>query len=198
VHHVIIQLSGELKMKFVEFESERLVFRKFNEADFPVVYSWYKDAENMSYRRDGTKTEEQTREHLRHIFAEANKVPCEDFWFAAVRKADNQLIGEGVIFHVPEKTELGWLVKKDFWQQGYGEEIGRALLFYSFDILNLHRVIATCHAENHASRRLMENIKMRQEARFIKARFHNGQWGDGFQFAMLQEEWKRGEAWVKC
>lgn len=177
-------------MKFIEFESERLIFRKFREDDFPVVYSWHRDAENMSYRHDGVKTEEATREHLRGIIAEANADERESYWFAVVRKADNRLIGEGILLHIPEKPEVGWLVDKNFWRQGYGEEIGRALIGYCFGTLNLRRVIAACHSENHASYKLMEKIGMRYEGCYVKERLYGDEWCDRLQYAILREEWE--------
>lgn len=182
-------------MKFVEFESERLIFRKFNEDDFPVVFSWHGNAENMGYRRDGVKTEAETRDYLRNLIDTANADPCEDFWFAAARKSDGRLIGEGIIFHVPERPELGWLVDKKFWRQGYGEEITRGLLKFSFEALNLHRVIAACHVDNHASYRMMEKVGMRREGHFLKAALVGGEWCDRYQYAMLREEYiKEGAA----
>lgn len=183
-------------MKFTEFESERLIFRKFCGEDFPVVFSWHGDAENMSFRHDGVKTEAQTREHLAGIIACANADFCEDFWFAAVRKADNRLIGEGILFHLPERPEIGWLVDKNLRRQGYGEEIARSLLAFGFKTLDLRRIIAGCHVENHASYRLMEKIGMRREALFKKANFVCGEWSDRFQYAILREEYlERGALW---
>ena len=37
-------------MKFIELESERLVYRKFNENDFLIVFDWVNNFENMKYR----------------------------------------------------------------------------------------------------------------------------------------------------
>ena len=178
-------------MKFSEFESERLIFRKFSEDDFPVMYSWHRDAENMGFRRDGVKTEEETREFLHSIIADANEDECENFWFAVVRKTDGKLIGDGILFHIGNWPEIGWLVDKKYWRQGYGGEIGRALLKYGFETVKLHRIIAACHADNHASRKLIEGLRMRREAHFIKAQLHNGVWGDRYQYAILREEWEK-------
>ncbi len=37
-------------MKYRELESERLIFRKFRQEDFPIVYDWFSNIENMKYR----------------------------------------------------------------------------------------------------------------------------------------------------
>ncbi|MCL2199539.1 MAG: GNAT family N-acetyltransferase [Defluviitaleaceae bacterium] len=177
------------KIKFSEFESERLIFRKFCEDDFSVLYSWRKDTENMGYRRDGVKTEEETRQHLEWIIAEASADECESLWFAVARKDDNKLIGEGILLHMPENPEMGWLVGKDHWQQGYGTEIGHALLKFCFQTLNLRRIIAACHVDNHASYKLMEKIGMRREAHFIQEKLYGDVWCDRYQYAILRDEW---------
>ncbi|MCL2356064.1 MAG: GNAT family N-acetyltransferase [Defluviitaleaceae bacterium] len=175
--------------KFTEFEFERLIFRKFREADFPIVYSWHSDAETMQYRRDGVKTEAETREFLNNAIAAANADPCEDFWFAVV--CEEVLIGEGILFNDRNEPELGWLVDKNHWGQGYGTKIGSALLKFAFDTLNLHRVIACCNVDNHASYRMMEKIGMRREGHHLKAKLVGGVWCDRFQYAILREEYNR-------
>ena len=184
-----IQASAPINMKFTEFEHGNLFFRKFNADDFNTVFSWHSDPENMGYRRDGVKTEPETRKYFEWIIAEANADVCKNFWFAVVRKADNKLLGEGILLDVPEKPEIGWLIDKHFWGQGYGTDVGCALLKYGFDVLNLRRIIAACHADNHASYRLMEKIGMRREAHFVKEKLYGADWCDRFQYAILQEEW---------
>jgi RimJ/RimL family protein N-acetyltransferase len=64
------------------------------------------------------------------------------------------------------------------------------LLKFGFQALNLRRVIAACHVDNHASYKLMEKIGMRREGHFIKEKLHGNVYCDRFQYAILQEEWK--------
>ena len=182
--------SVRCNIRFSEFETERFLFRKFNENDFSIIFAWHSCNENMGFRRDGTKTESDTRKYLSFIMAEANANVCKNFWFAVVRKADNKLVGEGIILDVPEKPELGWLVDKNCWGRGYGTEIGGGLLNYAFQILNVRRVIAACHVDNHASHKLMAKIGMRREAHFIKEKFYGDKWCDRYQYAILHEEWQ--------
>ena len=177
------------KMKFVEFESERIMYRKFHKNDFTKVFSWHSDIENMGFRRDGTKTETETRKYLAWTISEANADECKNYWFAAVCKESNTLIGEAILLDVPEKPEIGWLVDKNNWQKGFGAEIGNALLYFAFDVLNLRRVIAACHVDNHASYKLMEKIGMRREAHFVKEKLYRDTWCDRLQYAILREEW---------
>ena len=51
-------------MKYIELESDRLTFRKFRPDDFPVVFDWLSNLENMKYRSSEPKNEREAREAL--------------------------------------------------------------------------------------------------------------------------------------
>jgi len=179
-------------VKFIELESERLRYRKFHQDDFPVVFDWLGNAENMRYRRT-LLNEDETREYLAWMIANAESDDCTHYEYAVVLKANRLLIGSATLMRLPDAPEIGWTVHRDYWQQGYGTEIGRTMLRLGFDMLNLRRIIAGCNARNRGSYRIMEKIGMRREAHFVKAQKGgdalNGEWCDRYQYAILQEEW---------
>ena len=88
---------------------------------------------------------------------------------------------------------LGWILHKDYWKQGYMSEAGQALLSFGFEKLKLHRIFATCNAENYGSYRVMENCDMRREAHFLKNRHGrkgiDNEWLDEYNYAILESEW---------
>ena len=182
-----------IKLKFIELESERLNYRKFNKNDFPIVFDWYSNAENMKYRRGEPRNEAETHEYLNWAITNAEAEECINYEYAVVLKCDNTLIGSASLFNLPDEPEIGWLVHRNYWQQGYGTEMGKAMLKLGFDILNLRRIIAGCNARNIGSYKIMEKIGMRREAHFIKAQLGsstlNNEWCDRFQYAILKEEW---------
>ncbi|MEE0859010.1 MAG: hypothetical protein U0M12_06045 [Acutalibacteraceae bacterium] len=51
-------------MKYIESESERLLFRKLKQDDFSVVYDWLSNLENMKYRSSEPKIEGEARGYL--------------------------------------------------------------------------------------------------------------------------------------
>ena len=85
------------------------------------------------------------------------------------------------------------MVHRNYWEKGYGTEIGQTMLNFGLGTLRLRRIIAGCNAKNHASYKIMEKIGMRREAHFVKAqqgsRALNYEWCDRLQYAILQEEW---------
>lgn len=86
--------------------------------------------------------------------------------------------------------ELGWVVDPAVQGRGYATEAVRELLRLSFEELGLRRVTAATFADNEPSWRLMERVGMRREAHAVKDSLHRTRgWLDGFQYAMLAEEW---------
>ena len=184
---------GCSEMNFIELESERLIYRKFRECDFPIVFDWLNNAENMKYRTGEPRSEAEVRNYLTWAITGAEAEECNNYEFAVVFKNDNTLIGAATLMHVSDNPEIGWTIHRDYWRQGYGTEIGKTMLKLGFDILSLRRIIAGCNARNEGSYKIMERIGMRREAHFVKAQLGNSalnhEWCDRFQYAILQEEW---------
>ena len=180
-------------MNFIELESERLIFRKFKQEDLPVISEFFGNAENMKYRMSEPKTEIETREYLNRIIS-GEDVKEGNYTFAVDLKSENLLIGYCGFFNMPNAPEVHWFLHNTYWRQGYGTEIGRTMLRFGFETLNLRRIIAGCNARNTGSYKIMEKIGMRREANFIKAQKGNSalnyEWCDRLQYAILKEEWE--------
>ena len=79
-------------MKFIELESERLIYRKFNPDDFPIIFDMLKDPESMKYRRE-PQNESESRDFMQWAISNAEVEMCKNFAYATVRKDDNAFIG---------------------------------------------------------------------------------------------------------
>ena len=183
-------------MIFIELESERLIYRKFKHDDFPVVFDWLGDPDNMKYRMGEPRTESEAREYLEWTISNADveEKNRESYEFAVVLKSDGSLIGNCGFFNIPDFPEAHWTLHRNYWRRGYGTEIGKTMLRFGFDTLNFRRIIAGCNARNTGSYKIMEKIGMRREAHFVKAQQGNSalnfEWCDRFQYAILKEEWE--------
>ena len=176
-------------------ETERLIMRKFVQDDFDAVHSYASCLDNVVYMLFGPNTREDTQGFLIRAMAKAG----ENFniQYAAVLKETGQLIGACDIHQRGDDTaEIGWILHRDYWNKGYGTEMGKELLRYGFDELNLHRIYACCDAENTGSYRLMEKLGMRREGLFFDVRPANKKpitgrpFGDELQYAILKSEWE--------
>lgn len=179
----------------MELLTDRLILRGFRTSDFKAVHKYASDNENLKYMIWGPNTKEETRTFLFECVQSEYLLPRKRYDFAVVIKDNKKLIG-GCGIYLSETLnvgELGWILNKDYWKLGYGSELARALIAYSFEELKLHRVYATCNAENYGSYRVMERCGMRREGEFIKSRYgrvgNEEKWYDEYLYAILQDEW---------
>jgi len=181
-------------MEFTELDTKRLILRAFHESDFPIVYEWLSSIEIMKYRNDEPRSVEEVRDYLNWAISSAAAGECTNYEYAAVLKETGELIGAASLFNLTGEPELGWTVGRKYWHQGFGLEMGEALLNFGFGTLGLRRIIAGCNTRNQASYRIMEKLGMRREAHFVKAQLGNSalnhEWCDRFQYALLREEWQ--------
>ena len=176
-------------------ETDRLLLRKFTEADFAAVHSYASCAENTIYMLWGPNSEEQTRAFIASAILAANENPCTNYQFAAILKSTNKLIGACNLARIrSDEAEIGWILHRDYWKQGYGTEMGKALLDFGFEELLLRRVFAFCDAENYGSYRVMEKIGMHREGLYIEGRPANKlsdkKYSDELSYAILKAGWE--------
>ncbi len=174
-------------------ETRRMILRQFTQDDFEAVHSYGSVPENIIYMPFSPNTQEDTRAFLIRSIAAAEETPCRNYQYAAVLRDTGKLIGGCGVNLSGDEAEIGWLLHRDFWKQGFGPEMGRALLAFGFDELHMHRIIARCDAENYGSYRVMEKIGMRREGLFLDARLANklshNKYSDELYYAILKEEW---------
>lgn len=192
IYYLII--LGWLNLKYIELESERLIFRKFRLDDYPIVFDWLSNIQNMKYRSSEPKNASEVQQYLDWAIECAEQKECINFRYAVVLKENNALIGSCELYYTDkDPAELAWELHRNYWQKGYGTEIGETLLKFAFDTLNLRRVVADCNTLNVGSYRIMEKIGMRREAHYIKCYRGNSalnhRWCDKYLYAILREEW---------
>ncbi len=68
-----------------------------------------------------------------------------------------------VTSRVDAVAEMGYVLARPFWGQGYNVEAGAGLLYYAFRIEHLRRVEARCAPDNRRSFRTLEKLAMRRE-----------------------------------
>jgi len=89
------------------------------------------------------------------------------------------------------QAELGWCLRPDEEGKGLATEAVVELFRICFEDLGLRRVVANCFSANEPSWRLMERVGMRREEHAVKDSLHrNGEWMDGYRYALLADEWR--------
>jgi RimJ/RimL family protein N-acetyltransferase len=56
--------------------------------------------------------------------------------------------------------ELGWIINKKYWGNGYAEEAAKEILNFAIKELKVRKFVAHCDSENISSFRVMKKIGM--------------------------------------
>jgi ribosomal-protein-alanine N-acetyltransferase len=179
----------------MELITPRLRLRDFVEGDFLAMRDMDARPEFNTYERefaseaDTRKSLDESistqRDHPRTIFRLAITIPSEDI-ARGVLKISRQ-------WEKIREWEVGWAVHPDLWGKGYASEAAWHVIDWGFRELNIHRVVAFCHASNTSSVRVMEKLGMHQDGRLRETRRLNGKWWDEFVYAVLEREWNENK-----
>lgn len=180
----------------MQLETERLLLRPFTMDDFYDVYSYSSVLQNVYFMEWGPSDEAATKDFLLRCENHWKVTPVTHYDFAIIHKELDKVIGGCGVYLSEGRQEgmLGWILHRSFWKKGYGTEMGKALLKFGFEDLNLHHIYAECNTDNYGSYRVMENIGMRREAHFVQNKFGRvggkQTWYDQYHYGILNDEWQ--------
>ncbi len=181
--------------------TDRLVLRPLEASDAPDVYEYQRLPEVIRYlpwpERDRTEGFAHTAKRA------AGRVLAADDDFVVLAAilpgtpstsypGRHRVIGDFMVRvssvqHA--QLELGWVLHPDFQGRGYAREAANAVLDFTFEVLNPHRVQAFLDARNAASASLCERLGMRREATLVEEEYADGEWTDTAVYGVLQREW---------
>ncbi|WP_457583387.1 GNAT family N-acetyltransferase [Ensifer canadensis] len=151
----------------MQIETQRLRLRPWEESDvspFAVINS---DPDVRRYYYPAILTPAETADVIAGCDAHLRQ---HGFGFVALeRKADAALIGGlGLSIagdEIPDgpHIEIGWILGRPYWRNGYALEAASACLQYAWATLGLAEVIGYTSQINHPSRALMEKLGMQTD-----------------------------------
>lgn len=136
-------------------ETARLRLRSFRHADLETYASFCADPEVMRYIASGVTLTRADSWRQMAFFVGHWGLLGYGIW-AVERRDTGELIGRVGFLHPPgwPDFEIGWLLGRPFWGQGYALEASRVALRYAFEELRRDRVISLIRPDNHASIKL--------------------------------------------
>ena len=144
-------------------KTERLRLRKVKLADADAIFREYaQDPEVtkfVSWRAH--RNVDETREYVRTCLL-AWDTGRAFHWVIESRK-DSGLMGMIIARVNPEKWELGFVLARRYWHQGYMTEAMKAVMDWALRRGDVYRVWAVCDIDNLASARVMEKAGMQRE-----------------------------------
>ncbi|WP_293553336.1 GNAT family N-acetyltransferase [Parvibaculum sp.] len=146
----------------MQLTTQRLIIRPWQTRDLPAFGTLNADPEVRRYYHPAILTQaesdavvEQCMRHLNdHGFA----------FLALERREDRALIGGAGLSWTDvlpggPAVEIGWILARQFWRQGYASEASQAWLAHGWSI-GVEQIVGYTSAVNHPSRRLMEALGM--------------------------------------
>jgi RimJ/RimL family protein N-acetyltransferase len=149
-----------------ELRTERLLLRGFRDEDLdawapiaadPLAMEWVGHPEGLD-----------RAEAWRNMALITGHWALRGYGFWAVFRHDSgELVGRIGLWQ-PEgwpALELGWLVARPFWGNGYAPEAGRASMAWAREELGADHLISLIDDHNHRSQRVAEKLGMKLEGR---------------------------------
>jgi RimJ/RimL family protein N-acetyltransferase len=148
----------------VLLETQRLLLRPFTETDVEELARIYADPEVTRFMGEGRPldragTWRAVAGYIGHLAMRGYGV------LAVVERSTGRLLGRSGPWY-PEGwpgLEVGWVIDRARWGEGFATEAGRASLDHCFDVLGAHEVISLIQPGNIASVRVAEKLGARPE-----------------------------------
>ena len=142
------------------FKTNRLLARQLNPADAEHLYRLNSDKEVLKYTGDFPFQSVAEARQFLEGYKEYALHGC-GRW-ALELKDGGMFIGWcGLKVHDENWVDLGFRLKKEFWNMGYATEAAWASLKFGFEIKGFDCIIARAAVANKASLRVLENLGMR-------------------------------------
>ena len=173
---------------FPELETERLKLRMVKDTDAPEVFILRSDVEVMKYIPRPLSTTVQ--DALSHIELISNGLAAgQSINWAITQKGNDKLIGMICLLNIkPEdyRTEVGYILNRDFHAQGIMDEALKAVIAYAFDTVKFHSIEALIDPDNTASENLLKKNNFVKEAHFKEKTFYNGRFLDDVIYSLIR------------
>jgi ribosomal-protein-alanine N-acetyltransferase len=146
-------------------KTERLSLRPLAAADALAIHAMMSDAEVMAYWdtatiEDPAQTAEMVERQLADVALEFAR-----YW-AVERAADGAFVGVCDLSEIDRRharAEVGFIVGRAYWGEGYTFEAMHAIIGYAAQGLRLKRLQARVHLGNVRSMRLLERLGFERE-----------------------------------
>lgn len=189
-------MSGRASTRNVHLETERLVLRDVRETDLGPLAECGANPDVARWLPFGANPEERYGDLLRKSIANQREECRKQFGLAFELKETGRLVGSGgtrFLNYDDREVNVGYLIHRDHWGQGYATEAATRLVQFSFEELKAHRVVGSTAPENVRSLAVLERLGMQREGVLRKNMLLHGEWCDSVLYSILEQEWRARE-----
>lgn len=182
--------------KRIILETRRLTLRQFTGQDVDNLFNLNSDPEVMRYLTGGSTPREEIRDrvipfHL-SVYDRFDRLGT----WAAESASSGEFLGWLHFRPGPgddiTNVDLGYRLRRSWWNQGYATEGSGALVSMGFTDLGVTRVFAHAMAVNVASRRVLEKCGLT-----LVRSIEGGEQGE-VEYALTKQEWEARIAGDNC
>ncbi|TLS38197.1 GNAT family N-acetyltransferase [Pseudalkalibacillus caeni] len=177
--------------ELLELDTDRMLLREINKEDAVDIFAYASDydvaKETMWKQHETIEDSYDYIEHVKKSFEERKSIT-----WGIVHKEDHKLIGAcgfGVLNESDHMGEIGYVLSKVYWGEGYAPEAVEAMIKYGFEEMGLNRIQARCSKTNPSSERVMQKVGMEYEGTLRQNKYVNGQYIDKKMYSILREDW---------
>ena len=140
-------------------ETKRLLIREMCEEDLELLYTIYRDPEITYYTENLYEDREKERQYIRDYIRYIYSYYGYGTWLL-FQKETGELVGRAGLNPRPgfDETELGFLIAKKFWRQGYATEACLKIIEIAGNVFEMARLQALVEKENTASVSLLKKL----------------------------------------
>ena len=153
----------------MKLETERLLLRELNEDDFPSLCDIIQDDDTM-YAYEGALSDAEAKEWLVRQIGRYKKYGFGPL--AVILKDTGKLIGQiGLSMQKwkdREMLEIGYLLNKDYWHNGFATEAALLCKNYAFNVLKANEVCSIIRDSNVASQNVAKRVGMAKVDEWVK------------------------------
>lgn len=157
--------------------TDRLLLRELNEDDLDFCAWMLGDSEVMRYYPKQLTREESLGWIRKQMVRYAQD--GHGLWLVCLRETQEPVGQVGLVRqHVDDgyEPEMGWLLHRAYWGNGYATEAALGVRRFAFDTLGMDHVVSLIRPENEPSRRVAQRLGMNIERRTMFHGYEHDVW----------------------
>jgi RimJ/RimL family protein N-acetyltransferase len=177
---------------FPLLNTRRLLLRALSEEDIGAIFAIFSDQETMRYW-SGPPMTTAAEAHALLAWTQHDYDAQKALRWCMIRRDDHQFLGTCRLFDYSaqnQRAELGYVLQRDYWGQGYIQEALAAVVDYAFTVLALHRLEVDIDPRNSASIRTAARLGFVQEGHLRERWIVDGEVSDSLIMGLLRSEWQ--------
>jgi ribosomal-protein-alanine N-acetyltransferase len=173
---------------FPVLHTERLILRAPVQKDAGAVFNLRTDSDTLKY------LDRAAMDSIAEAKSLIDKM-CEDAvmneginWAIALKANPDELIGTIGYWRLIKahfRAEIGYMLLKDYTNQGLMKEALKAVIAFGFGPLKLHSIEANINPQNLASEKLLQSVGFIKEAYFRENYFYDGKFSDSVIYSLI-------------